>query len=94
MRCCGQSQAIYAETSPSSRSLGPRTATRRHAVLAGRYEYTGPTRLTVRAPLSGRTYVFDGPGAVLDVDPVDASSLATVPGLKAVSGRPSPVSAG
>jgi hypothetical protein len=42
--------------------------------------------LTVRAPLSGRTYVFERRGAVLEVAATDAAALATVPGLRPVSG--------
>ncbi|MBP1643869.1 MAG: hypothetical protein H6Q03_2538 [Acidobacteria bacterium] len=84
--CCGSSRGIYPATRSSGRYPDPATTPvarrRRGGEPANRYEYTGPTRLTVRAPLSGRTYVFDGHGAVLAVDPVDAAALATVPGLR------------
>ncbi|HEX2162351.1 MAG TPA: hypothetical protein VHM02_00225 [Thermoanaerobaculia bacterium] len=50
-----------------------------------RFEYTGPTRLIVRGPGSGRTYLFDGPGARVAVDPRDAAALFGVPGLRPVT---------
>ena len=86
--CCGQGRGILPGTRPSAghpNSGGaPSVKRRRSAEPATRYEYTGPTRLTVRAPLSGRTYVFEGPGAVLEVAAADAAALATVPGLRPV----------
>lgn len=86
--CCGQKRVILAATRPSGRHPDPTRppVARRHdsGGPAARYEYTGPTRLTVRAPLSGRTYVFEHPGAVLPVDAADAAALATVPGLRPV----------
>lgn len=45
------------------------------------FRYTGYTSLTVRGPVTGRTYHFASAGAVLAVDPRDAPSLAAVPQL-------------
>ena len=88
--CCGHGRTILPVTGPSGGHSDPATppVARRPArgAPATRYEYTGPTRLTVRAPLSGRTYVFEGSGAVLEVAPVDAAALASVPGLRPVRG--------
>jgi hypothetical protein len=88
--CCGQSRGIIPANRPSGqRPEAERTGAaerRRAGAPAARYEYTGPTRLTVRAPLSGRTYVFASHGAVLAVDPLDAAALASVPGLRPVRG--------
>jgi hypothetical protein len=86
--CCGQSRGIYPAKRPSGRQPDPARAEvasrRQGAEPAAKYEYSGPTRLTVRAFLSGRTYVFEGHGAVVQVDPVDAAALATVPGLRPI----------
>jgi len=88
--CCGQRRVILAATRPSGPHPDPARPplARRHGrgAPATRYEYTGPTRLTVRAPLSGRTYVFERTGVVLPVDAADAAALATVPGLRPVRG--------
>lgn len=45
------------------------------------FRYTGYTSLTVRGPVTGRTYHFASAGAVLAVDPRDAPSLTAVPQL-------------
>jgi len=86
--CCGKSPTILPAAAGSGWPAGPAShrAHRTAARFASRYEYTGPTRLTVRAPQTGRTYVFDRPGAVLDVDPADAPALAAVPGLRPLQG--------
>lgn len=84
--CCGEGRTTYHPIRPSGRFPDPAAARsvpqRRPGETATRFEYTGPTRLTVRGPLSGRTYVFDGRGAALSVDPHDAAALARVPGLR------------
>ena len=49
------------------------------------FEYVGPTAMTVRGPFSGARYRFHYPGARLRVHPHDASSLAAIPNLQAVS---------
>jgi hypothetical protein len=86
--CCGQKGWTYRPATPSARFPDPATARvaprSRGAETAARFEYTGPTTLTVRGPLSGRTYVFRGHGAVLTVDPRDRAALAAVPGLRAL----------
>ena len=48
------------------------------------FEYTGNTGLTVEGPLSGKYYRFNGPGAIIEVDPRDARSLAAVPKLRRI----------
>lgn len=48
------------------------------------FEYVGQTAMTVRGPFSGLRYRFHYPGARLQIDPRDASSLAALPGLRAV----------
>ena len=49
------------------------------------FEYVGTTAMTVRGPFSGARYRFHYPGARLRVHPHDASSLAAIPNLQAVS---------
>jgi len=48
------------------------------------FQYTGTTTLTAIGPLSGRRYHFGGPNAVVEVDPRDRVSLATVPNLRQI----------
>ncbi|MCF3111179.1 hypothetical protein LL912_20490 [Niabella sp. CC-SYL272] len=60
-----------------------------HAAAAGTgiwsdiwFEYTGRSALTVKGFITGRTYRFSTPGAVLLVDYRDASKMLLVPSLK------------
>lgn len=46
------------------------------------FEYIGKTALTAIGPVSGRHYRFSSPGATLEVDPRDSTSLAAVPNLR------------
>ena len=46
------------------------------------FEYIGKTALTAIGPVSGRHYRFSHPGAIVEVDPRDSASLATVPNLR------------
>ena len=46
------------------------------------FEYAGTTALTAVGAITGRRYRFDRPGAIVDVDLRDASSLAGVPQLR------------
>jgi len=55
-----------------------------------RFEYVGPTALTVFGPYTGRQYRFAYPGSRVVVDVVDAPSLTAVPNLRRVRARPSP----
>jgi len=86
--CCGQGRRTNHPIRSSVHQRHPGTvgvaARRRGGAAASRFEYTGPTALTVRGPLSGRTYVFAGRGAVLDVDPRDGAALLSVPGLRPI----------
>ena len=47
-----------------------------------RFEYTGATGLTVRGPITGRSYRFNGPGEEVAVDGRDAPSMMAVPRLR------------
>jgi hypothetical protein len=48
------------------------------------FQYVGRTGLTVVGPVTGRRYRFDRPGARLEVDLKDRSSLAAVPHLRQI----------
>jgi hypothetical protein len=48
------------------------------------FRYTGPTQMTVAGPVSGKYYRFPAPGATVEADPRDASSLERVPQLSRV----------
>lgn len=67
----------FPEATPAPESAGP--------VPRGtgiRFEYAGRTGLTVMGPATGRTYRFNAPGAVVEVDPRDAPQVAAVPRLR------------
>jgi hypothetical protein len=51
-----------------------------HQVVS--FEYVGKTALTAIGPVSGGHYRFSHPGAIVEVDPRDIASLATVPNLR------------
>ena len=55
-----------------------------YAGVPVRFEYTGATGMTVRGPITGRTYRFNGPGLPVDVDGRDAPSMMAVPKLRRV----------
>ena len=53
------------------------------------FEYVGKTALTAIGPVSGRHYRFSHPGAVVEVDLRDSTSLAALPNLrKRLGGEP------
>jgi hypothetical protein len=47
-----------------------------------RFRYAGKTGLTVWGPVSGRKYRFNYPDVVVEIDPLDAPAIATIPCLK------------
>jgi hypothetical protein len=51
------------------------------------FEYTGATGLSLRGPITGRGYRFNGPGARVDVDARDAAWIGGVPNLRRVAAR-------
>lgn len=89
MGCCGQRRRQH----HNAASAGPRrarAAVTRPPRAAKRssytyFQYIGKTALTAVGPVSGRTYRFDRPGAVVAVDPRDRRSLAAVPSLTQVA---------
>jgi hypothetical protein len=63
--------------------LAERPKTQRRANVA-LYEYVGATGMTVTGPLSGAQYRFAHPGAKVQIDPRDASSMAGLPNLRRI----------
>ena len=90
MGCCGQRRSEVTRKPTPARPIinalptGVRPAQPhvRSSVVA--FQYTGTTTLTAIGPLSGRRYHFGAPNAVVEVDPRDRASLATVPNLRQV----------
>jgi len=81
MNCCGQGRGRVATNGKAM------TAPRRPAPVSGvaLYEYTGKTAMTVFGPISGARYRFERPGAKVQIDGRDISSLAGLPNLHRVS---------
>ena len=78
MACCGQRRAQASVTGKAAEANRlPRSMPR--VVL---YEYTGTTRMTVIGSVSGLSYRFEQPGAKLQIDSRDASSMAGLPNLR------------
>jgi hypothetical protein len=72
MSCCGRKrQDLRPMPAPD---LRPRVA----------FEYTGNTAMAVIGAVSRLRYTFIKPGARVDVDPRDRTSLAAVPHLRQV----------
>jgi hypothetical protein len=90
MGCCGKKRERL-NAPPRSKvefrkSVAPAldTSALRTTVL----EYVGPTGLTVRGPVSGKTYRFSNSGTQLAVDARDASYLLAIPSLRKTPHRP------
>jgi hypothetical protein len=77
MTCCGQGRGKVAMNGKLTRpaQLPARVSS---AVL---YQYTGTTGMTVIGPISGARYRFDQPGAKVQIDRRDVSSLTGLPNL-------------
>jgi len=80
MACCGQRRAQVAGT---GRVVGPARAIQRPSKVA-LYEYTGATGMTVTGPVSGAKYQFAQPGAKVQIDPRDVSSMTGLPNLRRI----------
>lgn len=81
MGCCGKIRQSLG--TPLRRAKAGGTTPRRRLNVV--FVYTGATAMTVRGPVSGRSYRFDRSGARLPVDPRDRPGLARVPNLREVS---------
>ena len=90
MSCCGKNRA-HASTErqiSSPLSTSPTSSAnvqqRRAPGLALHFQYVGATGLTVRGPITGRSYRFSRNGETVAVDERDAPSLRAVPNLQPV----------
>jgi hypothetical protein len=85
MACCGQRRQQISRTTPVQRPNNPAPPANVNRAagssLTIRFQYLGKTALTAVGLISGRYYRFSHPGAILEVDPRDRASLATVPNL-------------
>jgi hypothetical protein len=88
MACCGQRRQQISRAIPIQRAhnLALRTNLSRPApqTQGTAFQYFGKTGMTAVGPISGRYYRFNYPGAIVEVDPRDRPSLATVPNLRQV----------
>jgi hypothetical protein len=84
MSCCGGKRARF-RSDAAERALyvpaRPGTAGRVY------FQYLGGRPVRVVGAGTGRAYLFGWPGATVAVDPRDAPSVATVPGLRQVTVR-------
>jgi hypothetical protein len=78
MACCGHGRGQMTMSGRiAGQTRGPVPVS--SAVL---YRYTGATGMTVLGPISGTRYRFDQPGAKLQIDRRDLSSMAGLPNLQ------------
>lgn len=86
MACCGNNRRQFHQSAPASHRSGAPSgqAMRTGYVYQIEFEYSGKTSLTVRGPITGRVYSFDGLNARALVDVRDAPSVAGVPNLRRV----------
>lgn len=98
MSCCGKKRAEYQTTNQADRLYGPSRGVSSRELTSGDaspfrsvpvvttyFEYTGNTGMTVQGPITRRRYRFSGPGARVEVDNRDASSVAGVPNLRRIT---------
>lgn len=90
MACCGQRRQQINRATPIQRTNVPALPRNLHRPPAQNgtttFQYIGKTALTAVGPISGRHYRFSHPGAIVEVDPRDRTSLAMVPNLRLVAG--------
>lgn len=83
MPCCGNKRNQITATQQAAEPAA--SAGTQQYVLPPqtvRFRYDGMTALTVMGPITRSRYRFAFPGATLDVDSRDASSMAAVPHLR------------
>lgn len=87
MACCGQRRqqirqqlSVQRVSSPALPGDSDRPRTHQSAV----FQYVGKTALTAVGSATGQHYRFSHPMAIVEVDPRDRASLATVPNLRQI----------
>ena len=79
--CCGRGR--FAQGFSGHQPAGTVPGLARPSGLT--FEYIGRTRLIVTGRATGRQYRFERPGARLEVDLRDSSSIAAIPMLRKIS---------
>lgn len=86
MACCGKKRMELRKLNQNTQ--GPQTIGSQVSQIQSRsnisYQYIGKTGLTVIGTVTGKSYNFDKPGAITEIDPRDRPFLAAVPNLKLV----------
>ncbi len=87
MSCCGKMREQFRSQSYGTNTSGPPARPHLQAAPLPRvsFQYTGPTTMVAIGAVSGRRYLFHGPGACVEVDPRDRRSLAGIPRLRQTS---------
>lgn len=86
--CCGKKRtaevkAVEVKPAPKPEAkIDPRPHQRSDPSI--NFQYVGTKGLTLIGPVSGKRYRFDGPGAIVVVDPRDRGALAGVSVLRQV----------
>ena len=90
MACCGQTRAqirsqlaLVRQTENPANVVGVEPAPPQ--VYGSKFQYVGKTAMTALGLGTGQQYRFAHPGAILQVDPRDQTSLSTIPNLRQVS---------
>ena len=88
MSCCGEKRAQArqaTQTQPVAKVTGgPASQYRGEHNSPAYFQYIGKRGLAVVGPQTRKLYRFDGPGAVVAVDPKDKRALTAVSALKQV----------
>jgi hypothetical protein len=84
MPCCGQTRAKETIGAAETARIAAAVSNRRPVYRAVALEYTGRTSLTVTGPATGTKYLFQTPGARVQVDGLDSVALAAIRVLRRV----------
>jgi hypothetical protein len=88
MPCCGSKRAQLSRTTEPPRAPepagGPSSQRQPERATPVYFQYVGKLRLVVIGRETRKVYRFDGPDAVVAVDPRDRRALTAVPALREV----------
>lgn len=88
--CCGKKRTEAAKPAETDPATMPEAQVdvqpQRQGDPSIYFQYVGTKGLTLIAPISGKRYRFNGPGAVVVADPRDKGALAGVSVLRQVQG--------
>lgn len=86
MTCCGSKRAAWSREQAAS-SATPNAPQTRATLEKRIFKYVGPGKLTLKGTASGKSYVFDGTGAELEVAFEDSLTMMTERYLRLKSSR-------